>query len=272
MRLVFSSERLETVEGVSKLLTDNGIENIIRNGRSYHGNRRRSFSYMSESGALPEVWVLHNDDKTRARELLFEAQLIESTRDTDSYLSRTYRENQTQASKRNRGLMLRLVALAVLAAVAAGTLLFRSHTQGNPTDVALTGPFDVTKARPIPSTLYVNAMQQGIAVGSMPVLCLSVNGDKPAATLMQKLNGNGKRILPANHCVRDPDPQYGSHTADNTPAEFVDITNFRASSATQGLIDVNTFHHNQWAHYRTYRVELVDGKWVVRNMTRHVAS
>ena len=39
MRQVFSSQRIETVEGVAKLLTDAGIAVHVSNGRSYQSKR-----------------------------------------------------------------------------------------------------------------------------------------------------------------------------------------------------------------------------------------
>ena len=54
MRKVFSSHRLENAEGVAELLRAAGIEVRILNGRSYKGNRRRTFSY-SDADA-PESW------------------------------------------------------------------------------------------------------------------------------------------------------------------------------------------------------------------------
>ena len=45
MRQMFSSARLETVEGVAALLNEHGIETRITQGRSYKGTRRRTFSY-----------------------------------------------------------------------------------------------------------------------------------------------------------------------------------------------------------------------------------
>ena len=81
MRQVFTSQRIENVEGVAALLRDEGIEVRITNGRSYKGNRRGTFKY-SEPGTrpLPAVWVIRSEDQPRARALLREAGLLESTR------------------------------------------------------------------------------------------------------------------------------------------------------------------------------------------------
>lgn len=272
MRQVFVSDRLETVEGVVRLLNDNGIEAIVRNGRGYRGNRRQDFSFRQSAPNLPEAWVLNNDDKTRARQLLFDAKLIDSTRDRDSYLAGTQRRDDALQRKGSRAMTLRLVALAVLTIGAGIFFMTRTHSPLDRADAALQGPIDSTRSRPLPLSLQISALQHGIDLGAMPALCLSVDGQRPVNDLMVRLQGNGKRIVPFNHCQRQSDPLTGSHLTDGTPAEFIEIGNFRARSATEGIIDINTFHHQQWAHYRTYRVELINGRWVVRQLTRHVAA
>ena len=69
MRQVFSSQRIETVEGVAKLLTDAGIAVHISNGRSYQSKRSGQFSYTEPVKAQlqPAVWVRHAEDQPRAR-------------------------------------------------------------------------------------------------------------------------------------------------------------------------------------------------------------
>ena len=69
MRQVFTSSRLENVEGVAQLLREAGIEVRVTNDRSYKGNRRSSFSYREETGERPTVWVIRSEDQLRARDL-----------------------------------------------------------------------------------------------------------------------------------------------------------------------------------------------------------
>lgn len=83
MRQIFSSTRLETVEGVAELLNQHGIQTRITNGRSYKGNRRSRSTYIDSkrgSGPRPTVWIVFPDDQPRARELLRDAGLLETTR------------------------------------------------------------------------------------------------------------------------------------------------------------------------------------------------
>jgi hypothetical protein len=87
MRQIFTSQRLETVEGVARLLNDAGVETWTSNARSYWGRRRSSFSYSaSQQGPQPGVWVVRADELVRAREVLRQAGLLETTRDAPSYL------------------------------------------------------------------------------------------------------------------------------------------------------------------------------------------
>lgn len=82
MRQVFTSLRIETVEGVARLLEEAGIETYIANGRSYHSKRGSQFSYTEPMTVKqqPSVWVQKAEDQPRARELLRAAGLLASTR------------------------------------------------------------------------------------------------------------------------------------------------------------------------------------------------
>lgn len=82
MRKVFSSQRLETVEGVAALLQGHGIEVRVSNARSYKGGRRREFSFLDrpKESELPAVWIVRVEQQPRAREILREAGLLATTR------------------------------------------------------------------------------------------------------------------------------------------------------------------------------------------------
>ncbi|MBL8256391.1 hypothetical protein J2X02_001935 [Pseudoxanthomonas japonensis] len=120
MRQVFSSQRIETVEGVAKLLTDAGIPVHISNGRSYHSKRGGQFSYTEPVKAQlqPSVWVRHADDQPRARELLRDAGLLESTR--PGYASAlTFNSPQDADTPPRRWVWrIRLILLALIALAA----------------------------------------------------------------------------------------------------------------------------------------------------------
>ncbi|KAF1709353.1 pathogenicity-like protein [Pseudoxanthomonas kalamensis DSM 18571] len=119
MRQVFTSQRLETVEGVGKLLTDAGIEIYIHNGRSYRGGRGGQFSYSEPLPAhqQPSLWVRHADDQPRARGILRAAGLLDSTR-RDQAVGLQFR-SELDAPKPGRwAWRLRLLLLAAIAGLA----------------------------------------------------------------------------------------------------------------------------------------------------------
>ncbi|MGH8061741.1 MAG: pathogenicity-like protein [Pseudoxanthomonas sp.] len=82
MRQVFTSLRIETVEGVAALLKEAGIEVYLANGRSYHSKRSSQFSYAEPMKLKQQasVWVTRAEDQPRAREILRQAGLLASTR------------------------------------------------------------------------------------------------------------------------------------------------------------------------------------------------
>ena len=122
MRQVFSSQRIETVEGVARLLTDAGIPVHISNGRSYQSKRSGQFSYTEPVKAQqqPAVWVRHAEDQPRARELLRQAGLLETTRPGQGP-TLTFRSAQDTpaAPQRSWAWRIRLVLLALIALAAA---------------------------------------------------------------------------------------------------------------------------------------------------------
>lgn len=124
MRQIFTSQRLENVEGVAKLLNDAGIETYVSESRSYKGNRRGTFSYK-ESGrgaTQPGVWIVKAEDVTRARQLLIEAGLIESTR-PDSYLPKAPESKASTNAPLARAHRIRLAVLMVLALAVIATMV-----------------------------------------------------------------------------------------------------------------------------------------------------
>jgi hypothetical protein len=123
MRQLFTSQRLENVEAVAKLLNEAGIETWVSEARSYKGNRRRTFSYKEHDrpGSQPGVWIVKADDVTRARSLLIEAGLLESTK-PDSYLPAPPPSQAGGNDPLRRAHRVRLVLLMVLACAVILTL------------------------------------------------------------------------------------------------------------------------------------------------------
>ena len=94
MRQVFSSPRLENVEGIAKFLEEHDIEVRITQGRSYKGGWSGRRTYRdTDGGPQPAVWVIRSEDQPKARQLLREAGLLGSTRAApDSYLAPSVHE------------------------------------------------------------------------------------------------------------------------------------------------------------------------------------
>ena len=118
MRQIFTSQRLETVEGVVQLLNDAGIETWTEQRRSYKGNHRGHFSY-SEPDRYPQpaVWIVNSDDQPKARELLRAAGLMDSTR-SDSYLQLP---KSKVAPRRSTAMHIRMILLIILTVMAGIT-------------------------------------------------------------------------------------------------------------------------------------------------------
>ncbi len=124
MRQVFTSQRLETVEGVARMLQDAGIPVYVSQSRSYRSRRSGQFSYSDPTPAnqQPAVWVRLAADQPRARELLRQAGLMTTTR-SYSELPQTVADalplQSADAPSRWRwrirvGLMLLITAVVVL--------------------------------------------------------------------------------------------------------------------------------------------------------------
>ena len=127
MRQMFTSPRLENVERVQTLLTEAGIETKLVGGRSYKGYSRRQFSYADKKAKAEEtpasVWVVKPDDYKRARELMHEYGLLESTQPA-SFLPDARREASAAAvTPQGRVARLKMGLLFVLIVIAGGMLL-----------------------------------------------------------------------------------------------------------------------------------------------------
>ena len=120
MRQIFTSQRIETVEGVAKLLNDAGIETYISNARSYQGKRGSQFSYTQPvpEKQRPALWVRHADDQPRAREILREAGLLDTTRPDQRRPLLFTPLPGDEKPRRSWAWRIRLLLLAAIAAVA----------------------------------------------------------------------------------------------------------------------------------------------------------
>ena len=137
MRQIFSSQRLETVEGVAKMLREAGIDVHISNERSYRGQRNSQFRYTEPlpKGLQPAVWIRHPEDQPRAREILREAGLLETTR-PGSGPTLTFTSTQDDAPRRTSWAWRIRVALLVVIAIAVFVVFTRPKPARPPAPAA----------------------------------------------------------------------------------------------------------------------------------------
>jgi len=143
MRQVFTSIRVETVEGVARLLEDAGIEVHILNGRSYHSKRSGQFSYAEPMRVKqqPSVWIKKAEDQPQARELLRQAGLLASTRaDQDRHYLFARDDAPDHAAKQRSWTSRIRIGLILAIAVASMFALFGHRNTQNAAPAAVAAP------------------------------------------------------------------------------------------------------------------------------------
>ena len=128
MRQLFTSPRMENVEGVAQLLRDAGIDIKVTDARGYRKVSRREFSYVpsqqEKKGEQPAVWVINSDDYKRARELLAEGGLLDDSKTSSSYLPETMQfAEKPAATEGSRIGRVRLALLFIVGALVFWTIL-----------------------------------------------------------------------------------------------------------------------------------------------------
>ncbi|MFK3649914.1 hypothetical protein ACI2IY_15990 [Lysobacter enzymogenes] len=281
MRQVFSSSRLENVEGVAQLLREAGIDVRVTNDRSYKGNRRSGFSYSQESKERPAVWVIRSEDQLRARDLLREAGLIDSTRAEQSHQAPyRFRSDAEVARRPGDKRMLRIkVGLLVCIAVAMGLALFQgvrhrpasSATPVDPAETALAAhAFDGSVAA-TPRALALAVFAAQLSEAAEPTQCLRLDRADAPRVLLAALAQPKLRLLPASQCEEIADDA-GSRARDGQPAEVVEVGAFRPTSKDGGTIEYSAYFNRSVAVYKTLEVKRVGGKWSVVKTVKTVRA
>ncbi|MEH6421859.1 hypothetical protein [Pseudomonas sp. CGJS7] len=282
MRQVFSSPRLENVEGVAQLLRDAGIEVRVTNDRSYKGNRRSNFSYSEQKKVeQPTVWVIRSEDQLRARDLLREAGLIDSTRaEQATQAPYRFRSDVDLGRKPGDKRALRIkVGLLVCIAVALGLAMFqglRTRPAGkpavDPAETALAAhKFDGSIAA-TPAALAQAVFAQQLNEADQTTQCLRVDRRDAPRKLLTALARPGLRLLPYSQCVEVADENKGSLARDGQPAELIEVHAFRPTSVDGGTIEYSAYHHRLAAVYKTLEVKRVGGAWTVVKTVKTVRA
>jgi hypothetical protein len=276
MRQVFSSLRLENVESVAKLLRDAGIEVRITNGRSYKGAMRSRASYSDQDAPKPAVWVVHSEDHIRARDVLRENGLLESTRPTDSFQPLSFRQEETVYTKSPAQKRMFRLKMALLAGMAVIIVLSMVRGCYAPRQVVAPAP-PVVSDKPAreggtPESLALAVFAKEVANEKL-VLCLSVDDADASGAVIAAMKQPTNEVVPISQCVRDFDPARGSYqAATGKPALLVTVRSFKPTGPDAATVEFESFHHGQYAHYKTLEVKRIGGAWQVTKVLKHVAS
>ncbi|HEY1140809.1 MAG TPA: hypothetical protein VGE88_11455 [Lysobacter sp.] len=276
MRQVFSSLRLENVESVAKLLRDAGIEVRITNGRSYKGAMRSRASYSDQDAPKPAVWVVHSEDHIRARDVLRENGLLESTRPTDSFQPLSFRQEEavyTKSPAQKRMFRLKMALLAGMAVIIVLSMVRGCYA---PKQIAAPAA-PIVSDKPAheggtPESLALAVFATEVAKEKL-VLCLSVDDADASGAVIAAMKQPSNEVVPISQCVRDFDPARGSYQAvTGKPALLVTVRSFKPTGPAAATVEFESFHHGQYAHYKTLEVKRIGGAWQVTKVLKHVAS
>lgn len=250
MRQVFSSARLENVEQVAKLLEDAGIEVRITDGRSFKKGIRGDFSYRSKPGErVPAIWVIRSEDQPRARAMLREAGLMDSSRNAPgSYRAMSFRgdipDPHADAGRR-RALRIKLALLVVVAAVVA--LAFMQYraapsAQSGAAAVATTAAATQLAAPPAdlpaagtaatPESLALALLRGELPTRAGEITCLAVDGADASPALLAALPPSPGTVLPLSRCP-------ASAAAGASAPRIIAIGKYVADDAGTGTVFMN---------------------------------
>lgn len=123
MRQIYQSPRLENVERVAEMLREAGIDTWISGGRSYKGNRRRTFSFKESAQEAAGVWIVKAEDLSRATEIMRSTGMLASTRDPGFVPLAGRLEPKSGSPGLSWAWRVRIVLLVLLTLLAGATAL-----------------------------------------------------------------------------------------------------------------------------------------------------
>jgi hypothetical protein len=123
-----------------------------------------------------------------------------------------------------------------------------------------------------PESLALAVFAREVAKEKM-VLCLAIDEADASGAVIAAMKQPSNEVVPMSQCVREFDPDRGSYQATTgKPALLVTVRAFKAAGPDAGTVEFESFHHGQYAHYKTLAVQRVGGAWQVTKVLRHVAS
>src|SRR5690606_19375681 len=151
------------------LLRNEGIEVKITQRRAYKGGLRGNFSYRDDARTepMPAVWVVRSEDQPRARAMLRELGLLDSTRADTGYRLPVFRTEERQAADvagRRRALRLKLGLLGVIAIVMV--LAFFTHL--DPSAPPAQSPAVAVAPLPAGDSPVPDALAVAVLAGRLP--------------------------------------------------------------------------------------------------------
>jgi hypothetical protein len=216
---------------------------------------------------------VRSDDQIRAREILREAGLIDSTRHGNSFVNATFRSDTPETvaanARQRRTLRIKYGLLAVILIVVGFMVVHMIRTP--PVQPLAAPPFDGSARDMLP------AIARAVFVDQLPdpridVVCLSVDGVDAPAPMVESLQDLSGTVVAASACERIPDEERGSvHRTSGEPALMVDVTAFRPSAADTAQVEYTAYHHRMFGTYRTLEVKRVDDAWQVTKVLRSVS-
>lgn len=241
MRQVFSSPRLENVERVATLLRNEGIEVKVTQRRAYKGGLRGNFSYRDDARTepVPAVWVVRSDDQPRARAMLRELGLLDSTRADTGYRLPVFRTEERLAADvagRKRAFRLKLGLLGVIAIVMV--LAFFTHL--DPVAPSPQAPAVAVAPLPAGDSPVPDELAVAVLAGELPTredqaVCLSVDGHDPSQSLLAALPETPGQVIALSQCPASDVPRLAIssyHVRNASGAGEVSLARSRAAGAT----------------------------------------
>ncbi len=268
MRQVFTSPRIENVEGVAKLLEDAGIEVRITHGRSYRGAIRGNFTYREnereKQGPQPAVWIVRSEDQPRAREMLRQAGLLASTRmPEDSYLSQTPHMHDGDAPgdpRRRRAFRIKLGLLVAIAVALA--LFFLGMRKAPPVAAPAPAAAEAAYAEPVyvvdtPPALAEMLLQVELEAQAPQLACIAIDGRDPPANVLARMRMEGRDLQPLSTCDRA-----------RADVRF-DVNRYATDGSGTGTVRLDMVHRTpagEQAESRTLEVRRTGDIWRVLRM------